>query len=159
MKKLSIIALVILFISCKEKSVKEQSTISLDNFNEFAEDVSIFQKAQFQSIKTYNDSKTSNQKLVLLNYPFKSSANFDVLVYWDDILVYQKSKGKLIEFQQKNSFTHIRVYIINDSKVYRFDTKGGFKFDKNNSFFYLIFCPTNDEDYMFNIIPSNSALE
>lgn len=148
-----------LFISCKEKSVREQSIISLNAFNEFAEDITTFQKTHTQILKTYNESITSNQKLIVLNYPFESNPNYDILVYWDDTLVYQKSKGKLIEFKQDRDFTHIKVDIINDSKVYHFNTKGGFRFDKNVQFFYLVFCPTNDEEYMFNIIPSNSEME
>lgn len=159
MGKLIILGIFILFISCSEKSVREQSTISLKNFDEFSEELSNFQKSQNQRIKEYNESIASKQQFIVLNYPFESNENYDILVYWNDKLVYQKSNGKLIEFQPKNNFTHIRVCIINDSRVYHFNTKGGFDVDSNVRYYYLVFCPTNDKDYMFNIIPSNSTVE
>jgi hypothetical protein len=160
MKKIITLALLMLFFSCKEKSVKEQSTISLKNFDDFSEELSNFQKTQNQKIKEYNKSVKSNQELIILNFPFETNDKYDVLVYWDNELIYQKSLGKLKKLTiPTNRFTIPTISIISNSKVYHLGTKGGFDADTSAKYYYLVFCPTNDKDYMFDIIPSNSTLE
>ena len=85
--------------------------------------------------------------------------NYDILVYWNNKLVFQKSKSKFVNPKDLESYISPKIYIIHNSKVYRFETKGGFNLKYDYNYFYLVFCPTNDEDYSFNIIPSNEEIE
>ncbi len=159
MKKIFPFLLILIFIGCKEKTVAELTTLPIDYYEPTWSINEYIEHTKGEKLK-YDSLRDSEKQLIIYNFPFDCKDSYDMYVYCQGDLIYQRSVGKMrnIDFRT-NKFLSIRVDIVHNSNVYGFGTKGSFSFQPDDKYFYLVFCPTNDKDYMFNIIPSNSEVD
>jgi hypothetical protein len=130
------------------------------------EDYSIkFPSNYIDKIKTmsieYEKSVDDKRKLILFNQPFKLSDDYELIILFNDKIVYKYSTNKLKipTLLQNNENISTMIIIINKGNCYAFESKEVFLYSSNDTFYYLSFYPTNKNEVPYSIIPSTTLIQ
>lgn len=109
----------------------------------------------------YETASSDNRKLIIFNQPFNLPDDYEMVILFNNKLVYKYSENKLkipsILKDKDNIST--KIVIISKGNCYAFENKEVFLYSPNDTFYYLSFYPTNKNEVPYSIIPSSTIIQ